>query len=196
MHFRGKTGGLLAGLVLAFIAAFVMAADSIPHPTPASEDGVSVGNGTSWTTKTLPSCTGTGQALIYNNSTNSFGCGSIQVNAFSAVCLDTPCVEVDSPPTNAFIGSAAGISGNISSVSCSWGAAGVGSGLIVAVYDRTSPATTCTCDLGACTGTFTPHACDCAGTMADGREYVFGIDSTSTCDTLPGEMFCNIALGP
>ncbi len=48
--------------------------------TSAPDDGVIVGNGTTWKSKTLPDCRGDGQALTYDAlavSPNGFGCNTI-----------------------------------------------------------------------------------------------------------------------
>lgn len=45
--------------------------------TAAADDNVMIGNGTTWQTKALPSCSGaTTDKLLYNASTNTFSCGT------------------------------------------------------------------------------------------------------------------------
>jgi hypothetical protein len=43
----------------------------------ASDDNVMVGNSTTWQSKALTTCTGTGKAVTYDASTNAFGCNTI-----------------------------------------------------------------------------------------------------------------------
>lgn len=42
--------------------------------TAAAQDATIVGNATTWVSTTLPSCSGTSGALLYNTSTNAFSC--------------------------------------------------------------------------------------------------------------------------
>lgn len=181
------------GFLIAIVAS---GADSIPHPTPATDDAVSIGNGTKWVSTAVPSCSGTNNVLRYDSSANTFSCSSARFSGFTAICFDSACANMDVPPVNGFIGSVTGVSGNVTGVSCNWKTAGTGSGLVVEIYDVTSSASVCTCSLGSCTGTFTPHSCACSGALTAAREYVAGFSGTSTCTGNPGQVACNVGLGP
>ncbi len=191
------------GGALVLLAVLAMAADSIPHPTPATDDSVSVGNGTKWVTAAVPTCSSSGDALRYNTSTNSFSCVNTLLetgNAFSAYCFDTICPEYTvGVDTDMFLGGTDAVTGSVTGVTCSWRNIGTGGGdIIIGVYDETTDSTVCTCTLGACTDDISiPHSCACAGDIHAGREYVLGIAPGSTCDNNPGEMFCNVSMtGP
>lgn len=45
--------------------------------TTSADDNVMVGNGTTWETKAVPSCSGSTNALAYNTSTNAYACNTI-----------------------------------------------------------------------------------------------------------------------
>lgn len=45
--------------------------------TAAADDNTMVGNGTTWQTKAVPSCSGATNALTYNTTTNVWGCNTI-----------------------------------------------------------------------------------------------------------------------
>jgi len=45
--------------------------------TAAADDNVMVGNGTTWQSKAVGSCSGASNALTYNTSSNAFGCNTI-----------------------------------------------------------------------------------------------------------------------
>lgn len=63
-----------------------LAAARLPAPIPiaqggtnltaAADDNVMVGNGTTWQTKAIPTCSGNNGALLYNISTNVFTCNA------------------------------------------------------------------------------------------------------------------------
>jgi hypothetical protein len=44
-----------------------------------------VGNGTTWQSKALTTCTGTGKAVTYDASANAFGCNTISAGATPAI---------------------------------------------------------------------------------------------------------------
>jgi len=54
----------------------LLGADAVDHPSPATDDSVPVGSGTTWVSKTLPSCSAAAQMLQYNTGTNAFACGT------------------------------------------------------------------------------------------------------------------------
>lgn len=54
-----------------FFVAFLLGADSIPHPTPATASATPVGNGTKWVTTAIPACTSV-QCLSWDGG--AFGC--------------------------------------------------------------------------------------------------------------------------
>jgi hypothetical protein len=45
--------------------------------TASADDNVMVGNGTTWQTKALTTCTGAGKAVTYDAATNTWGCNTI-----------------------------------------------------------------------------------------------------------------------
>lgn len=57
----------------------IAVADGGTNLTTATDDNVMVGNGTTWQTKALPSCSNASTSkLLYDNSTNAFSCGTDQ----------------------------------------------------------------------------------------------------------------------
>lgn len=44
--------------------------------TAAAQDATMIGNATTWVSTTLPSCSGSNGALLYNSSTNAFSCNA------------------------------------------------------------------------------------------------------------------------
>ncbi|MFZ5469471.1 MAG: hypothetical protein ACOZIN_08545 [Myxococcota bacterium] len=81
------------------------------------------------------------------------------------------------------------------SISCSWGTAGTGgtTGVVVELLDNTTPASVCTCTLGACTtSASTPLICGCAGSVGPNKTLVMRLASTTDCTANPQEIHCNV----
>lgn len=57
--------------------------------TTASDDNIMVGNGTTWQSKSLPSCSGASSALTYDQSANTVGCNTISGGSSSVASATT-----------------------------------------------------------------------------------------------------------
>lgn len=55
----------------------------------ASDDNVMVGNGTTWQSKALTTCTGAGKAVTYDASANTFGCNTITAGVQAPLAMST-----------------------------------------------------------------------------------------------------------
>lgn len=66
--------------------------------TAAADDEVMVGNGTTWQSKALTNCTGSGKAVTYDTSTNSFGCNTITGTGRIAFCSILPVTVLSATP--------------------------------------------------------------------------------------------------
>lgn len=67
--------------------------------TAANDDDVMVGNGTTWETKDLGSCSAASQALTYNTGTNAFGCNTITASAAASTRTFVYTAEALTPST-------------------------------------------------------------------------------------------------
>lgn len=67
-----NTNGTAAGL-----SATLAVSSGGTNLTSAADDNVMVGNGTTWQSKALTTCTGAGKAVTYDASTNAWGCNTI-----------------------------------------------------------------------------------------------------------------------
>lgn len=63
-------------LAVARLPAPIPIANGGTNLTAAANDNVMVGNGTTWQTKAIPTCSGNNSALLYNISTNVFTCNA------------------------------------------------------------------------------------------------------------------------
>lgn len=68
------TSGTLA---IAYSGTALPVANGGTNLTASADDNVMVGNGTTWQTKALTSCSGASSAVTYNTTTNAFGCNTI-----------------------------------------------------------------------------------------------------------------------
>jgi hypothetical protein len=55
----------------------------------ALDDNVMVGNGTTWQSKALTDCTGTGKAVTYSTSSNAWGCNTITSGTTAVIGMST-----------------------------------------------------------------------------------------------------------
>lgn len=85
----GSDGNVLrrSGTTLAFGAITLSSSNAVTGTLPvanggtnltaSADDNVMVGNGTTWETKALTSCSGASSAVTYNTTTNAWGCNTI-----------------------------------------------------------------------------------------------------------------------
>ncbi len=60
-----------------FITGVTPVANGGTNLNAAADDNTMVGNGTTWQTKAVGSCSGATDAVTYNTTTNSWGCNTI-----------------------------------------------------------------------------------------------------------------------
>lgn len=84
--------------MLALVAAVLLSQNTPRHPSPATADGLPVGNGTNWVTSVVPTCNSPVSALQYTGGGVGFTCGAITNDGGTAATTVTASTPVTSTP--------------------------------------------------------------------------------------------------
>lgn len=77
------------------LSATLAVASGGTNLTSAADDNVMVGNGTTWQSKAVTTCTGAGKAVTYDASSNAFGCNTISAGATPVIATHSE-TKIDS----------------------------------------------------------------------------------------------------
>lgn len=162
-----------------------------PHPSPADDDSVPLGNDTKWVS-TIVQNTGTDEAMTYSAASNTFGTHQVVEQAvWTTHCpAGTTCSTNTAPYLGGFT---PGKTTTIGDVHCTSVVTGSTGSLSVVIYDVSSAAVVCTCAL-TCenfdrVGT---TGCSCVGDLAATKHHVLYVSGDCVVD--PSDIICQVNL--
>ena len=177
----------------AFVLALLLSQNTPRHPSPATANGVPLGNGTNWVTNVIPGCFGATQSLQFDGG---FTCTTLDAG--------TPVWSVWS---SFYPGSASGgavfmsplyspVAHALGGVTCNATAAGVGTAGTLHIYDVTAATDLGTCAMDPVNVTQLGTSCSLALSTTAGHEYLVNYTCTrlSSVCTYPENMGCGVMM--
>lgn len=175
-----------------FILAAILSQFPPLHPSPATANGVPVGNGQNWVTKTIPGCFGASQAIQFDGG---FQCATVTLptpSVWTAMCPSgITCNDATSNSYFSWYKPKVGTN-KATTLTCQAVTSGSLTGnLTMHVSDGTTEST---CDIPCNTGTTrVAEVCTLSPALTLSSASTYRVYSTG-CVVQPSVMWCNIPL--